>query len=130
MNSRAALVTSIMVGVFSLTGCMNYMPRLENPLSTAASMRVEVEVYKGPLSKNVSVQWGELEGLVDEAADALTTFNDGIVTAASTFDYVTDCTKCNSDVSIDPHYRSAKIKEQNRDRIFPALSDRKSTRGP
>ncbi len=141
MRTHTRLASVFITGILSLTGCMNYMPRLDNPLSTAASMRVEVEVYKGPLSKNVSVQWGELEGLVDEAADALTTFNDGIVTAGARAGFVTDCatceaaycdttcevtdcTTCEAKVSIDPHYRSEKIAEQNiknpnKDRILP-----------
>ena len=126
MSSRATLITSLLAVVLSLAGCIADLPGhlLDNfnplsRLSTAASMRVEVEVYKGPLSKNVSVQWGELNGLVDEAADALTTFNDGIVTAASTFGYVTDCTTCKVKVSIDPHYRSKKIAKKNEGKILP-----------
>ena len=47
-------------------------------LSTAAAMRVEVEVYKGPLSKDPETQMGELVGLMNEAADALRTLQDGI----------------------------------------------------
>ncbi|EGJ51745.1 hypothetical protein [Desulfocurvibacter africanus] len=35
--------------------------------STAASMRVDVEVYKGPLSKPFSQQWGEFKGILSEA---------------------------------------------------------------
>lgn len=37
----------------------------------AASMRIEVEVYKGPLSQDTHTQWGELLGMVREADDAL-----------------------------------------------------------
>jgi hypothetical protein len=40
-------------------------------LSGAASMQIEVEVYKGPLGKDPWSQWGELIGLVDEATTAL-----------------------------------------------------------
>lgn len=36
-------------------------------LSPHASMRVEVEVYKGPLSKPLHVQWGELKGVIESA---------------------------------------------------------------
>ncbi|MBF0162443.1 MAG: hypothetical protein HQL88_09150 [Magnetococcales bacterium] len=35
----------------------------------AASMRVDVDVYKGPLSKNINLQWGELLGVVIEAEE-------------------------------------------------------------
>ena len=34
------------------------------------------EVYKGPLSKTLPVQWGELEGLVDTAVDSLEKFGE------------------------------------------------------
>ena len=138
MRTHTALASVFIAGILLLTGCMNYMPRLVNPLSTAASMRVEVEVYKGPLSKNISVQWGELDGLVEEAADALTTFNDAIVTAASKSGYVTRrneyaelskdfllpfCSSTDMDkdakVSIDTHYRSKKIAEQSAGKILP-----------
>jgi hypothetical protein len=37
-------------------------------------MRVEVEVYKGPLSKDPEIQWGELVGTLREAHDAIDTF--------------------------------------------------------
>ena len=120
MSSRLVLATSFLAGVFTLTGCIADIPLFTtNPLSTAASMRVEVEVYKGPLSKNVSVQWGELDGLVDEAADALISFNDTIIAAAAQLGYVTDCTKCNTEVTIDPHYRSKKIAKQSGGNILP-----------
>lgn len=44
-------------------------------LSTGASMRVEVEVYKGPLSKEPEVQLGEVFGLVDELCRSLGTYD-------------------------------------------------------
>lgn len=36
-------------------------------LSGAGSMRIEVEVYKGPLSKEPDIQWAELRGLIKES---------------------------------------------------------------
>lgn len=48
-----------------LSGCAS------TPLSTAASMRVEVEVYKGPLAKEPEIQWADLVGLLAEAESAL-----------------------------------------------------------
>lgn len=86
MRIHAALAMEFLVGTFFLTGCMSSMPHLTNPLSTAASMRVEVEVYKGPLSKNVSVQWGELKGLVHETEKGLIPFKYLLVSLASEFD--------------------------------------------
>lgn len=43
--------------------------------STGASMRVEVEVYKGPLSKEPEIQLGEIFGLIGELCDSLGTYD-------------------------------------------------------
>ena len=48
------------------------------PLSTASSMRVEVEVYKGPLSQELDTQWAELIGLVDEVKQSLTQYGNSL----------------------------------------------------
>ena len=40
-------------------------------LDASASMRVEVEVYKGPLSKEISVQFAELEAITEDSKRAL-----------------------------------------------------------
>src|SRR5256885_9339642 len=50
--ARSAAVVCGLIHVWMLAGC-----------STAASMRVEVEVYKGPLSVSLAVQIGELRGV-------------------------------------------------------------------
>ncbi|MBI1765338.1 MAG: hypothetical protein HYR56_28315 [Acidobacteria bacterium] len=42
-------------------------------ISGSAAMRVEVEVYKGPLSKDPEVQWGELVGTLNEANSSIET---------------------------------------------------------
>ncbi|MBT5107468.1 MAG: hypothetical protein HOM25_02190 [Rhodospirillaceae bacterium] len=42
-----------------------------NPFTTAGSLRVDVEVYKGPLSKEPSVQWAELVALIQQSYEAL-----------------------------------------------------------
>ena len=54
-------------------------------MTTAASMRVEVEVYKGPLSKSRENQWGEFEGLINEITESLTQLNDGLINIARDF---------------------------------------------
>lgn len=41
------------------------------PLSGSGSMRIEVEVYKGPLSQEPEIQWGELAGYLEEAKRSL-----------------------------------------------------------
>jgi hypothetical protein len=51
--------------------------------STASSIRVEVEVYKGPLSKDTTTQWGELTGLINESSQAFQSFNDSLVSVAA-----------------------------------------------
>ena len=75
MRVHAVLVTTCLAGTAALGGCAD-IPFTDDTftLSNAASMRVEVEVYKGPLSKTLPVQWGELEGLVDTAVVLLGDF--------------------------------------------------------
>lgn len=75
---RVASNAIAMAGVLLvLAGCE------QGPLHGAASMRVEVEVYKGPLSKEPEIQWGEFTGLIKEASNALTAFNDAVLAGAS-----------------------------------------------
>ncbi len=62
-NLRAALATLAASCLLALSGCQ-----------AAGSMLVEVDVYKGPLTKGKSVQFGELVGVVDEADALLTIF--------------------------------------------------------
>ena len=57
-------------------------------MTTAASMRVEVEVYKGPLSKSRENQWGEFEGLINEIAESLTQLNDGLINIARDLKFI------------------------------------------
>ena len=75
MRIHAAIAATCLAGTAALGGCAD-IPFTDDTftLSNAASMRVEVEVYKGPLSKTVPVQWGELEGLVNTAVDSLEIF--------------------------------------------------------
>jgi hypothetical protein len=42
--------------------------------STGASMRIEVEVYKGPLAKDPEIQWADLVGTINEAKNAFLDF--------------------------------------------------------
>lgn len=81
-----------------------------NPFTTAGSLRVEVEVYKGPLSKEPAVQWGELTGLVDEASVSLGSVSDGIMIAAANTGALAGPTDvCKGDrpaLKLQPHYRA------------------------
>lgn len=45
----------------SLSGC------LSGPFSGSGAMRIEVEVYKGPLAEEPEIQWAKLRGYLDEA---------------------------------------------------------------
>ena len=103
--SRAAVFAT--AAVLGLAACGT-----SNPFSTAGSLRVEVEVYKGPLSKEPAVQWGELTGLIDEAAIALTNISDGILVAAAhtgALEQRSDTSKTGgAGLKIDPHQRSDK----------------------
>ena len=44
----------------ALSGCETH------PFSGSAAMRIDVEVYKGPLSEEPEIQWGNLWGLFDQ----------------------------------------------------------------
>lgn len=60
VGNRKSFLLLVTLGI-ALCGCQG---RAFNP---TASMRVEVEVYKGPLSKEIDTQWSELLGLINEA---------------------------------------------------------------
>jgi len=61
-----------------------------NAFSGGSSMRIDVEVYKGPLSKSVHIQWGELTALIREAETSLATFDDDVLRLASTQGFLRD----------------------------------------
>lgn len=75
--NRIAL-TILVATVVVMTGCTNSMTGATG-WTTAAAMRVEVEVYKGPLSKSVIVQQGELAGLAEELERAMVGMRSGMV---------------------------------------------------
>jgi hypothetical protein len=58
-------LAGLLACMIGLTACGN------TTLSTAASMRVEVEVYKGPLSRDPESQIGEYMAALDEASEAM-----------------------------------------------------------
>lgn len=57
---RAATILLFLLSVTTLPGCYG-------PFSGAGAMRIDVEVYKGPLSEEPEVQWGSLLGHIGEA---------------------------------------------------------------
>lgn len=67
MNPHATLsVLSLILGLaMTLVGCETH------PFSGSAAMRIDVEVYKGPLSEEPETQWGNLWGLLDETERGL-----------------------------------------------------------
>jgi len=56
-------IIMLALGVLSLAGCSAF--------SGAANMRIDVEVYKGPLSERTGVQWGMMKGHLESARKAL-----------------------------------------------------------
>lgn len=72
---RRAAAAATLLGLLALPGCAN------TPLSGAGQMRIDVAVYKGPLSKEPDVQWGELLGVIEEA------WNGMIALETSALDY-------------------------------------------
>lgn len=63
MNAQRPVSSGVFIGLitlFLLLGCASFQP--------AASIRVEVDVYKGPLSKPIEAQKAELRGIVKDAA--------------------------------------------------------------
>ncbi len=85
--SRLSVATAL-AGSLVLSGCG--VTEITDAFSGGASMRIDVEVYKGPLSKNVEIQWGELTALIIEAQTTLATFDDDILRLASTQGYLFD----------------------------------------
>ena len=57
---RAATILLFLLSVTTLPGCYG-------PFSGAGAMRIDVEVYKGPLSEEPEVQWASLLGHIGEA---------------------------------------------------------------
>ena len=58
-----------------LAGCETLSEPFQS-LAGASSMRVDVEVYKGPLANMPSIQWGDLVGAVSNASNAITRVSD------------------------------------------------------
>ena len=68
MNERVMppgmLTVVFLLSLAALPGCFG-------PFSGAAAMRIEVEVYKGPLSEEPEVQLGSLVGHIKDATNVL-----------------------------------------------------------
>src|SRR5437868_5314605 len=62
-RNRAGVLLCLVVLALAQTGCSLF--------AGSASMRIEVEVYKGPLSKEPELQLAELFGQVQESVDAM-----------------------------------------------------------
>ena len=69
-----SLAAVLLIGTMHLSGC--------SALSTASSMRVDVEVYKGPLSKEPEVQFGELCGVLGELGNSLDEYHESLYAVA------------------------------------------------
>lgn len=69
LRRTAAHVASFVAALLGLAGCQSI-----GALSTAASMLVEVDVYKGPLGSGKTIQLGELAAIFDQADHMLGLF--------------------------------------------------------
>jgi hypothetical protein len=65
MRIRHETYILLLLMILISTGCQS------GPFSGAASMRVDVEVYKGPLAEEPELQWGGLLGHLQGARKAL-----------------------------------------------------------
>jgi hypothetical protein len=65
-QARSLLLTGLIaLCVATFSACVS------GPFSGSGAMRIEVEVYKGPLSQEPEIQWGELAGYLEEAKRSL-----------------------------------------------------------
>lgn len=67
LSGIADRLSLLVIVLLTLSGC------------GAASMRIDVEVYKGPLSKTVNTQTGELFGLIEDASQSLETYKRALI---------------------------------------------------
>jgi len=104
--TKTALALACTVG---LSGCG--VTSVGDAFSGGSSMRIDVEVYKGPLSKNIDVQWGELTAVILEAQTALTTFDDDLLRSASAQGYLVDAELPPTELDIWGKTNTYKIKE-------------------
>ena len=74
MKTKGRAITAILAATL-LAGCESYW------IGTAGEMRVEVEVYKGPLSQARAIQVGELQGVIADATDALNSWKQSAIPA-------------------------------------------------
>lgn len=74
-------------GLAMLSGCGTQ--DIVDSMAGGSSMRIQVEVYKGPLSKEVETQWGELAGVLREAPRSLGALNDSILPIAASKGFLT-----------------------------------------
>ncbi|HZP86674.1 MAG TPA: hypothetical protein VFB54_07620 [Burkholderiales bacterium] len=69
-NLHLRSIVALALSGVALQGC--------SQLSGSAAMRVDVEVYKGPLSRELSAQVGELCGTLDELDNSLKDYHNGL----------------------------------------------------
>lgn len=89
---RGLAIAALLAMMLCLSGCSSF--------SGAASMTIDVDVYKGPLSQHYHMQRGELRGLVQEFALAACVYADNLVAIAQELDNIeaaTDTPNCFDD---------------------------------
>lgn len=89
-QKRAGFLLCLVAFAVASAGCSLF--------AGAASMRIEVEVYKGPLSKEPELQWAEMIGFLREAVDTMRGNRDAVVLIARSVGLIEkeaqDVTKC------------------------------------
>ncbi len=105
MKTKIATSLALLPVLVSLTGC-GIDGVISETLSGGSSMRIEVEVYKGALSKNIDVQWGELNAAIKETQTSLATFDDELLRIASIQGYLSkQSTSSDPAMKVRPHHR-------------------------
>jgi len=88
MKTQFKNIALVLTSTLGLSACG--VTSVGDAFSGGSSMRIDVEVYKGPLSKNVEIQWGELTAIIRESQTTLATFDDDVLRLASTQGFLKD----------------------------------------
>jgi hypothetical protein len=132
---RGIGAAALLAATLGLASCG--IDRVGDSFSGGASMQVEVEVYKGPLSKEPEVQWGEFEALVGEAAASLASFNDHVLRIAINRGYLVPKPKKDNNekvvpsplLTIKPHFRGDRTQKQVETRTVAKIGEKEARHG-
>lgn len=112
MKTKFLTSAALLPLLLSLSGC-GIDGVISETFSGGSSMRIEVEVYKGALSKEIDVQWGELNATIKETQTSLATFDDELLRIASTQGYLSKNEGTTPQaMRVRPHHRGRKLSEK------------------